>query len=214
MIKIYHAGRSRALRVIWLMEELGEPYEVERISYPVSGALLAKNPQGTLPFIEDGDVAMAESLAILQYITGMRLTSRPQDGPSLTVGPRPSPAKYAEHLQMLHMGEASLTTPLTTVFATRLVAPEAEKDNATTKLCIDMFLRRLGIIDAKLGDRRTWVTGEEFTIADISIGYALFFAERLGIENQMPERVQAYYKRLKERLAYKRTMEKYGAPAA
>lgn len=208
MIKIYHVPRSRSLRVVWLMEELGEPYELERIAFPFDQAFLAKNPEGSLPFIEDGTIAMAESIAILQYITGMRLASLPPGAPSFTVGPRPDPAAYAEHLQLLHLGEASLATPLATIFATGRFGPEGDKENFTTKLCADMFVRRLRPVELRLADGRTYATGNQFTIADISVGYALGFAEALGLGDRIPQHSRAYYKRLTERPAYSRAVAK------
>ncbi len=208
MIKIYHVPGTRSLRVVWLMEELEEPYAIEKIAFPPPAEFLAKNPEGTLPFIEDDGVSMAESLAILQYITGMRLASRPPGAPSFTVGPRPSPAAYAEHLQMLHLGEASLATPLASIFVTRLRAPEAEKENATTKICLDMFLRRLDVVEKRLADGRSYVTGDDFTIADISIGYAIGFADYLGLAEHIPDGTRAYYARLTARPAYQRAIAK------
>lgn len=208
MMKVYHVPRSRSLRVVWLMEELGEPYEIEHVAFPPDAAFRAKNPEGTLPFIEEDGVSMAESIAILQYITGMRLASRPPGAPTFTVGPRPDPAAYAEHLQMLHLGEASLATQMATIFATRLLAPEGQKENATTAICANAFVRRLAVAEQRLADGRTYVTGDEFTIADISIGYALGFAEALGLSDRIPEHSRAYYKRLTERPAYQRAMAK------
>jgi hypothetical protein len=73
MIKIYHVSLARSLRIPWLMEELGEPYEVEAIAFPPDAGFLAISPTGTLPTIVDGDIVMAESIAILQYLTGRRL---------------------------------------------------------------------------------------------------------------------------------------------
>ncbi|HXZ67335.1 MAG TPA: glutathione S-transferase family protein [Alphaproteobacteria bacterium] len=207
MIKIYHVPRSRSLRVVWLMEELGEPYEIERIDFPPDSAFREKNPEGTLPFIEDNGIAMAESIAILQYITGMRLASRPP-APTFTVGPRPDPKAYAEHLQLLHLGEASLATPLTMIFATGRFGPEGGKENFTTQLCADIFARRLKPVEIRLADGRTYVTGKDFTIADISVGYALGVAEALGLGGRIPGHSRAYYKRLTERPAYQRAVAK------
>ena len=207
MITVYHVPQSRSFRVVWLIEELDEPYELVRLSYPFDAAFLARNPQGSLPFIEDDGVSMAESLAVLQYITGMRLTFRP-GLPALTVGPRPSAAAYAEHLQMLHLGEASLTTPLATIFATSRFAPEGQKKNFSTELAANMFARRLGIVEQKLADGRTYVTGKEFTIADISIGFALYFADWLGLNDRVPACVRTYFRRLTERAAYQRALAK------
>ena len=208
MIKVYHVPGSRSLRIVWLMEELGEPYEIERISFPFPKEFLAKNPEGSLPFIEDGGVAMAESIAILQYITGMRLASRAAGAPTFTVGPRPDPAAYAEHLQLLHLGEASLAAPLATIFATGRFGPEGDKENFSTRLCADMFARRLKPVELRLADGRPYLTGKEFTIADISVGYALGFAEALKLGDRIPEHARAYYKRLTERPAYIRAAAK------
>ena len=200
MIKIYHFPGSRSLRVVWLMEELGEPYEIERISFPPDAAFRAKNPEGTLPFIEDDGISMAESLAILQYITGRRLPK----SYALTVGPNPDPAAYAAHLQLLHLGEASLAAPLAAIFATRMRAPEGEKENITTSICAEGFGRRLAVVEARLKDGRTYLMGDQFTIADISIGYALGFAELLGLGNRVAENVRSYYARLTARPAYQK----------
>ena len=204
MIKVYHFPQSRSLRVVWLMEELGEPYEIERVSFPLDAAFLARNPQGTLPFIEDDGIAMAESIAILQYITGRRLPA----SFAVTVGPNPDPAAYAAHLQFLHLGEASLTAALAPIFVTRMRAGEGEKENVTTRICADTFARRLRVVDKRLEDGRSYLLGEKFTIADISVGYALGFAEFLGLGDRMPESVRAYRARLTARPAYQRAAAK------
>jgi glutathione S-transferase len=204
MIKIYHVPGSRSLRVVWLMEELGESYELERISFPFDQAFLAKNPEGSLPFIEDDGIAMAESIAILQYITGRRLPA----SYALTVGPNPDPAAYAAHLQLLHLGEASLATPLATIFATGRFGPQDDKENFTTKLCASLFARRLSVVELRLKDGRSYLMGDQFTIADISVGYALGFAELLGLGERIPENTRAYYKRLTARPAYSRAAAK------
>jgi glutathione S-transferase len=204
MIKIYHTPGARSVRVLWLMEELGEAYEVERVSFPPSAEFRARNPQGTLPFIEDDGIAMAESIAILQYITGRRIPN----SYALTIGPKPDPAAYAAHLQFLHAGEASLTTPLATIFATRMRAGENEKENLSTKISADAFLRRLSVVENRLADGRAYLMGDQFTIADISVGYALDFAAFLGLAEQMPDIVKAYHVRLRERPAYKRAAAK------
>ena len=193
---------SRSLRIVWLMEELNEPYEVERVSLPLDEALRKKNPEGTLPFIEDDGIIMAESIAILQYITGRRLPA----SLSVTVGPNPDPAAYAAHLQFLHLGEASLAAALLPIFVTRKLAKAGEAENVTTAICADAFTRRLGAVEMRLEDGRDWLMGDKFTIADISVGYALGFAERLGLGERLPARVRDYYARLTQRSAYQRAL--------
>jgi glutathione S-transferase len=202
MIKIYHVSPARSLRIVWLMEELGEPYDVETVSFPPDEAFLAISPTGTLPTIVDGDIVMGESIAILQYLTGRRLQKSMEL--SLTVGPNPNPAAYAEHLQFLHLGEASLAAPLAFALRTQRLAPDDQKTNFTSNLCRDVFRRRLGVVDKQLRDGRPHLTGERLTIADISVGYALHLAQLRGAEALLTPLTLAYLERLRARPAFQR----------
>ncbi len=152
MIKIYHVPNSRSLRVVWLMEELGEAYEVERVAFPPDAAFRAVNPTGSIPAIVDGDIVMGESLAILQYLTGRRLQQSMEM--KITVGPNPDPAAYAEHLQFLHLGEASLMMPLDdSVQNPPHGAGGREASKFTTELASRCSNGRLGVIETD------WRTG-------------------------------------------------------
>ena len=70
MIKLYYAPRTRSVRIAWLLEELGLPYALERVEFqpPARDFFVQKTPLGKLPTIEDGDVVMGESGAIVEYI--------------------------------------------------------------------------------------------------------------------------------------------------
>src|SRR5689334_18981968 len=101
MIKVYHMPRARGLRVIWLCEEMGLPYEIVPVSFPLSEEYRVKNPAANVPFLEDeGGVAIHESIAIMLYLTG-------RYGPTPLM-PAPSDPDYARTLQMLVYGEATL----------------------------------------------------------------------------------------------------------
>jgi glutathione S-transferase len=145
---------------------------------------------------------MFESLAILQYITGRRLVAGDGKAAALTVGPRPEPAHYAEHLQFLHFGEADLTVPVSLIFRTRKLA--GEQSNATVVDQLGQLTRRLAFLDDHLAGGREWVTGESFTIADISIGYAFHLADFGAVECPLPTHVAGYWERLQARPAYRR----------
>ncbi len=203
MIKIYHVPHSRSVRVVWLMEELGEAYEVERLAYPPDEGFRKRTGLGWVPAIDDDGIVMGESIAILQYLTGRRLQKSMELG--LTVGPNPVPAAYAEHLQLLHLGEASLMTPLSLLARTRRLAPE-EETGVTASECARRFADRLGLVEAKLVDGRTWLTGERLTIADISVGYAVAFARLRGFDALIPTGVKAYLDRVQARGAYQRAI--------
>jgi glutathione S-transferase len=203
MIKIFHVPNTRSLRVIWLMEELEEPYELETVTFPLDDTLRAKFPTASIPTIVDGDIVMGESIAILQYLTGRRLQKSLEL--KITVGPNPDPAAYAEHLQYLHMGESSLLAPLALLVVTRKRAPADQKSNFTTELCEQRLAKRMEALEKGLGDGRTWITGEDFTIADISVASALAFARWSRLDALLGPRASAYLDRVQARPAYQRT---------
>ncbi|WP_336980505.1 glutathione S-transferase family protein [Altererythrobacter fulvus] len=204
MITVYHVPHTRSLRVLWLMEELGEEYRIEKLGFPLPPEYLEINPAGTVPAIDDDGIRMGESLAILQYITGRRL---PQ-AIGITVGPNPEPADYATHLQFLHYGEASLTSAVSVIFRTVKLAPEGEKDNFSVRDLKAAFGRRLALLNAHMDDDREWIMGDKFTIADISVGYPLMVAQMLDMGDMLSDKVAAYVERLKARPAYQRAIAK------
>jgi len=204
MIKIYHVPNTRSLRVIWLMEELEEPYEVETLSFPLDDSFRALSPTTSIPAIVDGDIVMGESIAILQYLTGRRLQKSLEL--KITVGPQPDPAAYAEHLQYLHMGESSLLAPLALLVVTRKRAPGDQQSNFTTELCEQRLTTRMEALEKRFADGRTWITGGDFTIADISIASALAFARLSGLDSLLGPGASAYLDRIEARTAYQRAV--------
>ena len=205
MITIYHVPNSRSLRVVWLMEELGEPYRVETMSFPVPPEFREINPLGCVPAIDDDGIRMFESIAILQYLTGRRLVAGDEKAAALTVGPRPDPAAYAEHLQFLHFGEADLTVPVGLLYRAR---KQQAVDHPVLRYASSQLSQRLAFLGDHLADGREWVTGERFTIADISIGYAFHLAGHGGIELGMTAPTDRYWQRLRDRPAYRRATER------
>jgi glutathione S-transferase len=206
MITIYHVPHSRSLRVVWLMEELGEAYRLEKVSFPTPAAYREVSPLGTVPAIDDDGIRMTESIAILQYLTGRRLVAGDEKAKALTVGPLPDPAAYAEHLNLLHFGEADLAAICTSLFRGRMAAKAAGREEADPPNRLDRLAGRLAFLEDRLADGREWITGGSFTIADISIGYALGFAAFLGLDTLFGPRVAAYWQRLQARPALQRAM--------
>ena len=210
MITIYHVPHSRSLRVVWLMEELGEEYRLEKVTFPTPAAYREVSPLGTVPAIDDasvpGGIRMSESIAILQYLTGRRLVAGDETAKALTVGPLPDPAAYAEHLTLLHFGEADLAGICTGIFRGRLAARAAGREEPDPQNRLDRLAGRLAFLEGKLADGREWITGASFTIADISIGYALGFAAFMGLDAMFGAKVAAYWQRLQARPALQRAV--------
>ena len=106
MIKLYYAPRTRSVRIVWLLEELGLPYTLERVEFqpPARDFFVQKTPLGKLPTIEDGDVVMGESGAIVEYILE-------RYGNGRLAPPIGSPLR-PRFLQWLHFAESTAFPPL------------------------------------------------------------------------------------------------------
>lgn len=196
MIKVFHSPRSRSLRVIWMLEEMGLPYEVEPGSLMApSEAFLKASPTRTLPAMVDGDVTITESIAILQYL-GTKYGPTP-------LTPHPEDPGYADYLQFLVLGEASLAAGLTPLVRARFLAPDDQKDNWTLKNNAESFLKQLQLVDAKLA-KSPYLAGDTFTAADISVGYALAFGSLLGLDDGYSPAIRDYQQRIASRPAFER----------
>ena len=195
MLKIYHTPPSRSVRVVWLAEEMGLPYEA--IAVPFGGAPPAgfaeASPLGQLPAIVDGDVAMIESVAIMQYMLA-------KHGPSpLTV--TPSEPDFAPYLQFMEFGEAGLCAMGNAYVATRFRAPDGAKENWTNTYVIDVMRKRMGLVEQRL-EGRDYMAADRFTAADISVGWGVGIAKYFGIVENFAPRTQAYLERVTSRPAY------------
>lgn len=206
MITVY--GEGRGFRVLWLMEEMGLAYRMRPVDLldglEKDTEFLAVNPAGFIPAIVDGDTVMVESIAILQYLLA-------EYGPS-PLAPAPEEPDFATYLQFLHMGEAGLAGPVNAIVATNILAPEDDKANWTVGWVRSIFESRLGLVRRQLA-KTAYVAGERFTAADISVTYALQFAQRT-IGYALGESELAYVGRTTGRPAYGRAMDSCPATKA
>ena len=200
MITVYGAPPTRALRVLWMLEEMGLEYEVHRIDFPKrreDEAFMRAAPSGAVPALVDGEVRMMESMAIVEYL-GARYGPTP-----LVVAP--DAPEYPTYLQFFHYGEASLSAPLNVVVASRFFAPEDEKQNWGAKITVQIVSGRCAAVAAQL-ERTPYLAGERFTAADISCAYAFGMMERLGVADKLGPVIQAYMARLTARPAFQQAM--------
>ena len=201
-------GEGRGFRVVWLLEEMGLPYRLRPVDL-LAGAendaeFLAINPAGFIPAIQDGDVVMVESIAIMEYLIA-------RHGPT-PLAPDPHDPAFAPYQQFLHLGEAGLAASIYFVSGARNLAPEAERFNWSAAQALDVFETRLGLVTRQLA-RTPYLAGEAFTAADISVTYALQLAQRsVGFGLGVVE--QAYVDRTTARDSYQRAMETCQATTA
>ena len=196
-MRIWHAPRARSLRVIWLCEEMGVPYELRRVSLrQPDEALREVNPFGSVPVLEDdGGVEMVESVAILLYVAG-------RYGPT-PLALQPEDADYPRYLQWLVMGEASIGMPGNFLLYDRFRVPDAEKGGFLARASAEKLQTAAAMMADALEDR-PWLAGDRFTLADISAGYGLGLLGFLGLSHLVTPPLARYQERLGARPAFQR----------
>ena len=198
MIELYHCHDARSFRALWALEELGLSYRLHDLPFPprvLQPEYLQLNPLGTIPLLIDGDVRMTESAAIPQYLAT-------RYGPSPLAVDVTEP-DYGLWLDWLHRGEATLTFPQTIVLRYTRLEPEARRLQQAADDYAQWFLSRLRHLTRALSDGREWLCAGRFTVADISVGYALIFARTLNLDHRFSPEIAAYWDRLSARPAFR-----------
>ena len=146
MITLYHCDGARSFRPLWMLEELGLPYELKMLPFPprvFAKEYLAINPLGTIPFMVDGETKMTESSGICHYI-GTKYGPTP-----LVVGPD-EPA-YGAFLNWMYFSDATLTFPQTLVLRYSQLEPEERRNPQVAGDYAKWFLGRLRAVEAATG---------------------------------------------------------------
>ncbi|MGQ0698914.1 MAG: glutathione S-transferase family protein [Panacagrimonas sp.] len=200
MMTLHHCTSARSFRPLWTLEELGLGYELIVLPFPprvLSREYLAVNSLGTIPAFRDGEVFMTESAAICQYLADRH----PEGGLSVAS----TAPEYGDYLNGLHFGEATLTFPQTLVLRYGRFEPAERRQPQIVEDYTRWFLARLRRVEEILRTR-PYLCGERFTVADISVGYALQLADSIGLAQHFPEGVAEYWTRLQTREAYRRAL--------
>jgi glutathione S-transferase len=201
MLKLYHSPRTRSVRIYWLLEELRVPYELETLAFAPetlkAPAYLKVHPLGKLPAIQDGDLIMFESGAILEYILETYGNGRLAPAPG-------SPARGA-FLQWVHFAEATALPPLSDIAQHMLFKPEAERLPAVVADGQVRVAAVLAALENALTGKQ-YLLGSEFTAADIMMGYALLLVKWFGLLTPEYPHVTAYLARLEQRPALQKAL--------
>lgn len=200
MVTVYSAPNTRAIRVIWVLEEIGAKAEIKSMPYPPrkhAPDYFAVNPTGMVPLLIDGDVRLSESMAICDYLAT-------KHGSPLVVSS--NDPERPEFLQWLWYGESTLMTPLSRLNIVRQVerkgGPEVDAIIAGAR---DHVAERLKMLEQPLEGHDFLVAGR-LTLADISVSYPLHLVGMLGIDNVLGPRSIAYRERLRARPAHQRAI--------
>jgi glutathione S-transferase len=217
MITVHHLNNSRSQRVLWLLEELGLPYEIVKYERDpqtmlAPPSLTKVHPLGKSPVVTDGDVTLAESGAIIEQLVE-------QYGNGRLVPPPGTPERRAYRYWM-HFAEGSAMPPLLLklifdrlptqpmpFFAKPIVRGMSGK--VLERMVWPNLKRQLDFMEGELA-RQTWFAGPEFTAADIQMSFPLEAAQqRAGLDSSRPHLV-AFLKRIHERPAYRKALERGG----
>jgi glutathione S-transferase len=205
---LYHCVGARSLRPLWALEELQLPYELKVLPFPPRAhgkTYFAINPTGTVPTYLENGLRLTESVAICEYLAARH------DPGGLAV--RSDEPEYGPYLDWLHFGETTLTYPLTIALRyARFEAAERRLPQAVEDYT-RLFLARLRPVAAAL-EARDHLCAHRFTVADISVGYALMLAETVGLREHLPDAVRAYRDRLGKRAGFERARAAEASAAA
>jgi glutathione S-transferase len=217
MIIVHHLNNSRSQRILWLLEELGLEYDLKRYQRDdrtmlAPPELRAVHPLGKSPVISDGDLVIAESGTIVEY-----LADRYGAGKLAPAAGTPERLRYS---YWLHFAEGSAMPPLLMKlifdriesgpmpFFVRPVA-RAIAGKAKSTFVMPNINRILDFIEGELG-RHTWFAGTEFSAADIQMSFPLEAASvRGGLDEKRPK-LWSFLKTIHERPAYLRALERGG----
>ncbi|CAM2783730.1 MULTISPECIES: glutathione S-transferase family protein [Pseudomonas] len=202
MITVHHLNNSRSQRILWLLEELGLPYEVKRYQRDpktnlAPPELKAINPLGKSPVIEDGALVLIESAAIIDYLIRRHGQGRLQ--------PDPATATYDKYVQWLHFAEGSAMLPLMlNLYVGRLgeagapLHPRIESELANY----------LGYLNDVLADT-PYLVGDELSGADVQMSFIGEIAKAQGKLQAYPN-LAAWVQRFQARPAYQKAVEQGG----
>jgi glutathione S-transferase len=200
-VKLYYARNSRAVRVAWLLEELGLDYRVQKFTIGDKAmrdpAYLAIHPAGRVPALEDNGVVLFESGAIIQYILA-------RYGGGQLEPPLESP-DFAAYLQWFHYCEGMIMVPINTLVVETVLLPADRRNEVNVKRAGKLLDQALQTVEAHMR-RHDYLAGD-FSAADIMTGHAILVARDLiGADFSDKPNLADYADRLLQRPALRRAL--------
>ena len=201
MIRLHGGPRSRAIRPLWLLEELGVPYECVKTDFAAGATrtpeFLAINPNGHVPALEDGDVKLFESLAINLYLA-RRYDDRRGFWPS-------DVADEGRTWQWTIWAMTELEEPIVTALVHRSFLPEAQRDPRKAEQAEKSHAKRLAVLDGALAGR-TWLVGDGFSVADLNVASVLWWSSMASLPVAQSPHAAAWLERCTSRPALARAL--------
>ena len=202
-MKLYYSPASRAVRVAWLLEELGLEYDVQKFALGDRAMrepdYLAVHPMGRVPALEDKGVILFESGAIIQYIL-----ANYGDGKFV---PKLRTPEFAEYLQWFHYAEGMIMPPINTLVVETILLPPERRTELNVKRSTKLLGQMLHAVNQNLADK-DYLVSDQMTAAEFMTGHAVIMAKRFGIDLTDKPNILPYVARLEARDAFQRASHK------
>jgi glutathione S-transferase len=196
MLKLHFAPNSRAGRIVWLFEELELPYEINKMAFHPkdlkSDEHRKRHPLGRVPVVEDGDVTIFESGAIVDYVL-----ERHKNG---GLKPAVESSEFPAYLQWFHYCEGMVMPPMNTIVVQTILLPPDRRDAKVLEQAQRLLSKALAPVDEALGGK-DYLIGD-FSAADVMLGHSCFMANGLGCVPDELENINAYVARIEARPAF------------
>lgn len=194
MYTVIGSLQTRALRVVWMLEELGQPYELDP-RRPHDPAVVALNPSGKVPVLVDDGTPIFDSVAICQYLADKH---GQMTFPAGTID-------RAHHDSFTQFAVDDVEGPLWTAAKHTFVLPEEYRVPDVKRACRFDFERAMAALGQRLGSK-PYVTGEAFTVPDLILGNCLGWAT--SIKWRLPDGpVSQYFDRIRQRPAFLKALQ-------
>ena len=200
MLKVHFVAGTRAGRVVWLLEELGLEYEVNIMPFTKEGLKSAEHRSrhalGRVPVLEDGDISIFESGAIIDYVL-----ERHKNG---GLKPNSDAPEFPFYLQWYHYCEGMVMPPMNQIVVQTILLPADRRDEAVLNQAKKLLSKALAPVNDALAGK-DYLIGD-FSAADLMLGHSCFMANRLGCVTDDMQNIKDYVARIDSRPAFKKAI--------
>ena len=200
-LTLHFAPNSRAGRIVWLLEELGLEYDLNRMDFHPkdlkSDAHRERHPLGRVPVLDDGDVRIWESGAIVEYVV-----ARYSDG---ALKPAVDSPLFPQYLQWFHYCEGMVMPPMNTIVVQTILLPPERQNKEALDQATRLLTRALAPINEAL-DGKDYLIGD-FSAADVMLGHSCFMSNRFGCVGEELTHLRAYVERIEARPCFQKAIK-------
>ena len=200
MLKVHFVAGTRAGRVVWLLEELGLEYEVNIMPFTKEGLKSAEHRSrhalGRVPVLEDGDISIFESGAIIDYVL-----ERHKNG---GLKPSSDSSEFPFYLQWYHYCEGMVMPPMNQIVVQTILLPPDRRDETVLNQAKNLLTKSLAPVNENLANK-DYLIGD-FSGADLMLGHSCFMANRLGCVSEEMQNIKDYVARINARPAFQKAI--------